>query len=127
MVPQQRAWSAPTVSWHAATHQCCNKSIFILTPAPSTCYPPPATFSSSLLHSHVAPSPRMLLHLPQWFSALNRGRGRGRGRPKSLGPRSSSFYHSLDSCGLWVDVFATMKCQLDLKLIFVHALSESDS
>lgn len=49
-----RAWRAPTFSWHAAPHQPCNKSIFILTPAPPTS-PPPDPFPS-LLYSHMTSS-----------------------------------------------------------------------
>lgn len=39
-VAAAKAWRAPTVSWHAAPHQRCNKSIFILTPA--RLHPPPS-------------------------------------------------------------------------------------
>lgn len=64
-----RAWPAPTFSWHAAPHQRCNKSIFILTPARPTSSPPPDPFPSPLLYSLMA-SFLLPSFLHRWGSQL---------------------------------------------------------
>lgn len=63
-VAAARAWQAPTFYWHAAPHQCCNKSIFILIPASPTSSPHPDPFPPHFC------TPTWLLFSPLPFTAV---------------------------------------------------------